>query len=143
MSEIEGTEVGSAVVEAITGQGDLLTTLSLAIIGGLFAFAVQIVLHNEGNELKRISLNAIWALMLCAALQLGSIVAGYMLRGTLVAAIPMIFGSKFAVDSQLQDNQIIGLDKARELAVYQFSFFAVGILMMIVFLLLNYKKLRG
>lgn len=143
MTEISGNDVGSALVDALAGQADLLSSLSLAVIGGLFAFAIQVMIHNSAQTRNKIKMSSLWTWWCALALEATSIGTSYLLKGSVVAAIPTIFGSKYVVGSPLTGGAIPGLDMLRLLAFSQFLTFALGVLVLMLFLVFNRGLLRG
>jgi hypothetical protein len=143
MADIGGNEVGSALVDALAGQADLLSSLSLAVIGGLFAFAIQVMVHNSAQPKNKIRLSSLWTWWCALALEAVSIGASYLLKGSVVAAIPTIFGSKYLVGSPLAGGTMPALDMLRLLALCQFATFALGVLILMLFLVFNRRLLGG
>jgi hypothetical protein len=142
MSTISGSDIGDALIGSLGGQSDLLSSLSLATIGGLLAFAIQVMLHNASTPDKPIGLQWLWTWWGCIILEFGSISSSYLLKGSIVAAIPTIFGTNFIIGQPIQENKVPALDNIQFLALIQFGCFILGILLLVAFLFRNSMSLR-
>jgi hypothetical protein len=142
MSTISGSDIGDALIGSLGGQSDLLTSLSLATIGGLVAFAVQVMLHNASAPASSIGLRWLWTWWGSIFLEFSSIFSSYLLKGSIVSAIPTVFGTNFIVGEPIQENKVTALDYIQVLALIQFACFILGILLLVVFLIKNSMSLR-
>ena len=117
MAGVDGKDVGSALVEALGSQADILSSLSLAVIGGLFAFAIQVMLHNVSEPEKRISVSVLSTWWVAIGFESLSLAFSYLLKGSIVSAIPTIYGSSYLVGQSIEKNAIEALDALRWLAL--------------------------
>jgi hypothetical protein len=87
------SDVAQSLLGQMNAQVQFLVTLAGAVLGGVIALLVQILVHNSDPpktriELEPLSLRFIWACLLLEGL---SILSGYMATGTLAALTPAIF----------------------------------------------------
>ena len=123
------TDIASAIARGITSQSELITSLSLAAIGGLLVLILQFRMHNAANPDKLIEMR--WFPLFCVALAcLGiSICVGYVLSGMLVQMAPQIFSHVFDATKNFteQDFGPAPVVLLRLFSLLQFLIFLGGI----------------
>jgi hypothetical protein len=81
---------GQIIVEQLGSQIDLGTTLATALIGGLVALLTQIALHNAARSGRPLILRARGLILAIFIIELLSLVAGYVARGTVTGVAPIL-----------------------------------------------------
>lgn len=137
-----GTEVAVAIERGIASQSALLTTLSLAVIGGLFALLLQIRIHNASHsETQQIAFRQFWAFWVSIVLAGLAIGCGYLISGIFVQFGPTFFAHEF--DPQLTfSSQMFAksqISMLRVFALAQFVVFSLAIVFGGVFVFSNRK----
>ena len=87
------SDIAQSLLDLMTAQVQFLVTLAGAVIGGVIALLLQILVHNSHPSNTRIQLDvrSIQALGGCLAFEGLSILAGYFATATLVALTPAIY----------------------------------------------------
>ena len=137
------SEVGEGIVAAITSQVDLLTTLAVAICGGIVALLVQIAFHNSDNEKQRVIF--VWGPLLLAAFvaESLSILFGYLTYAAVTNAIPIVLQAQFEETKILAEQEFRQNALIRVVMTFQFVMFGLGIVCVFVVLLRNRSTLLG
>ena len=101
---IEAKDIAAAAERSISGQAELLTTLALAIIGGLLALLVKIKAHNAGPNNDPINIQHKW--MMWSSLFFAAVTVGMTLfiQGTLVEISPQMFTLSVDVSKSFSDQ---------------------------------------
>jgi hypothetical protein len=136
-------DVPAAVVTSIESHGQFLTTLALATSGAVFAFLIQIVFHNSQSNHTPIRIRRPGLLMGGIILNFLSIACWYVLKSSLVAAIPALYGIQWCAKSTtaiLRENDF-GL--IPWLSSIQIFFFSAGLLVLLIALFVNLPLIRG
>ena len=132
-------QLAKSVVDQMSSQVDLLTTIAAAIFGGLAAFFVKGVFEADHDQ-RRLVLQLEYKLFAYLALISEGIAVflGYLTRGSITANTPAIFGFKGLKDlNNLNEIKIDGYSTLRNLAVWQIIVFGVGILFILLFIMFN------
>lgn len=87
------SDIASAIEGGIASQSDLVTSLSLAFIGGLL-FLFQQARFPPGGTRKR-TMQAMWTFWVALVCAGAAIVAGYVLSGILLSMAPPLYGHSF------------------------------------------------
>ena len=86
-------DIANAIERGIVSQQQLITSLSLALIGGLLALRLQFEKYFA-NTLKNRVLNDI-LLLVSIGLASGAIVIGFLISGRLIEIAPLFFNFEF------------------------------------------------
>jgi hypothetical protein len=129
----------AAVSQGISSQSELVTTLSFATIGGLFAFLFQIWIHNASSGNTRIDFRSYWSFWTAVGLAGLSILFGYLISGMLIKYAPTLYAhafdaSKTFLDQEFSVPQVL---QVRYYALIQFFSFFFGIIFAGLFIFLN------
>lgn len=134
-----GSEIASAIEHGVTSQSELITTLSLAVIGGLLVVLLQTRLHNATNPNNQIQLRY-FALFVLAIIPAGLAIAlGYAVSGMLVQVAPQLFSHSFDTTkpSFSQDFGPAPIGLLQLLSLIQFVVFFIAVLVGGAFILIN------
>ena len=134
-------EVGRTVVYAILTQVNLVTTLSVAVIGGVVVLLIQIVFHNKDKNKIKVSLNWIKLVPLILLLEGVSVLFSYFATGAVTSEIPILLQTKYS-PTYLANQNITSLDLIGYLVLVQFSTFFAGIVCIILLLFRNRNLLH-
>lgn len=133
------SEIASAVERGITSQSELITSLSLAVIGGLLVLLLQFRMHNAANPENPVEMH--WFPLYCVALTFSglSIVFGYFLSGMLVQMAPQMFSHAFDATRKFseQDFGPAPVGRLQVVSLLQFLVFVGAILAGVTFILRN------
>ena len=135
-------ELGRTIIYAIFTQVDLVTTLSVAVLGGFVALLVQIAFHNMDQKKTRFLINWFYLVPVFLLLECAAVLLGYLVIGAVTAAIPSLLNTHYSL-ANLADQEINQLNLIRALAIIQFVAFFVGIICVILLLVKNRKMLRA
>ena len=136
-----GNDVASDLIENIEGYQQLLTTLSLAVSGGIFALLIQILIHNASNSTK-VRLKSEWIILAAVALHLLSIGFGIFTKSALVASVPALHAIQWGTGSATEVLTTAGLDQIAFWATCQVILFFLGTAILFIFLICNRGALR-
>jgi hypothetical protein len=78
------------IIDQLGSQIDLGTTLATAIVGGLVALLTQIALHNTSRTGRPLILRRRWLILAVFAVELLSLVGGYIARGMVTGVTPIL-----------------------------------------------------
>jgi hypothetical protein len=78
------------IIDQLGSQIDLGTTLATAIIGGMVALLAQIALHNTSRTGRPLVLRYRLLILAVFAVELLSLVGGYIARGTVTGVTPIL-----------------------------------------------------
>lgn len=98
------TDIAAAVERGVSGQSDLITSLSLAVIGGLLVLLLQVRVHNASNPSQQIEIKRFPFLatsLICAGT---AIALGYVISGMLVQMAPQIFSHTFDLNQSFSSQ---------------------------------------
>lgn len=140
---VEGQLVAPLIVQSIGEWSDTLSTLGLAINGGIAALSVQIFLHNQNQEQPPLRLRALLSMVLCFILQGANIVLGFLVHGGLIAGLPVLISAQYESGKSIEQNPIPILDWVTVLATWQFGAFITGVLILAILIPFNWGTLRG
>jgi hypothetical protein len=132
-------EIAAAAERGISSQSALITSLSIAVIGGLLAFLIQIKMHNAGNPEKKVTLNSYGVYYTALALAGLSIAIGYILTGMLIEMSPQIFSHTYENAMSFSDQKFgdVPVWALNWLSITQFGLFAGSIFFGVLFTLRN------
>jgi hypothetical protein len=132
-------EIAAAAERSIVSQAELVSTLSLAVIGGMLAVLIQVRTHNSSEGTKEIRLKHIWLMWSSMTLAAISIALSYVVSGMLVEMSPQIFSVKFD-NSTSFGNQDFGsapMSGLRIISGFQFLAFLTSIVAGAIFVATN------
>lgn len=129
------------ILETISSQIDLLTTLSVGICAGIVALLIQIAIHNHADGSAKLRLRWGDLLFLAFFCEGASLVLGYLSYGALTDAAPIVLGLVLDSTKTFAQHEFPNAGLIRGLALTQFLLFFVGILAVFVCLLRNRKLL--
>jgi hypothetical protein len=135
-----GGTLSQAATDFVTATGrqiDLLSTLALATIAGTMAAALQIALHNANAEGSGITLTAGWLVYTSLLLELASILAGFISKGHLTAAIPNLHILKVDECWSTNMKRFETIQSMSRAAQIQFGALILGVLLLIGFVFAN------
>jgi hypothetical protein len=138
-AENSGPEVAAAFFEAVLKQSELVGSWSLAVFGAcvvLLAWNAQRRLDKQNAP----GLRALPFVIACGGLQGISILLMYLAYGQMVTLIPAVQFAKF--DSAAAFEKLlteVGFDAAQILFACQFAGFFLGVALLGVFALSNYR----
>lgn len=139
---VPGSSIAELVINTMGNQSEVASGLSVAICGGVVAFIIQIAIYNrsEGNDDIRLKGGG-W-LVAGFVIEAASIMAGIVLKGVLVSAIPSLYSASYKANEQLSNNDITALQPLQCFSLTQLSLFILGVLVFLPFFYRNRKLLR-
>lgn len=135
-------DIAGKIIESMSSQIDLLTTLSVGICAGIVALFLHIATHNHSKDNSKVILKWQFLLLIAFFLEGLSIVFGYLAYGAITDATPMIFSLPFEQGKTLVEYNYRNSSLIRALAITQFAFFSGGILCVFICLLKNRLLLK-
>jgi len=135
-------EIAGKIVESISSQIDLITTLSVGICAGIAALFLQIGLHNHSKDGQKLILNWQNLLFIAFCCEGISIIFGYCAYGSITDATPIIFSLTFVQGKIFTEYEFRNAALIRWLAIGQFIFFVGGIVCVFICLLKNKGLLK-
>lgn len=141
MAVMSDVEIASAIERGVTGQSDLITSLSLAVIGGLLAVLLRVRIHNVSNPSKEIELKWLSAFWVALGLAGVSILISLFLSGMLVQMAPALFSHTFDAGKKFTEQEIqsVPVAQLRALSLTQFFTFFAAVFAGTVFVFRNRK----
>lgn len=129
------------ILETISSQIDLLTTLSVGVCAGIVALFIQIAIHNRSGEASKLRLR--WKDLLLAAFIFEglALVFGYLSYGAITDAAPAILSLNLEATKTWVEHSFRNASLIRYLVLAQFVFFFSGIICVLACLLKNRKLL--
>lgn len=82
--------IAKAILDQLSSQVGLATTLATAISGGLVALVIQIAIHNRTAGTTPLVLSAQWLIPLALLIEAVSLLSGYAARGAITDAAPIL-----------------------------------------------------
>ena len=134
-----GQAIGAAIERGIIGQTGLVTSLSLAVIGGLLALMIQVKIHNSGkHSTKEITFDGFQWFVSSLILAGLAIISGFFIYGMMIQMAPLIFTHEFdrvkfsdqTIDYILPDSKElhrVPIGALRWLSITQAGFFLVSV----------------
>ena len=138
MADAAGAE---KILEAMSSQIDLLTSLSVGICAGIAALFIQIAIHNRSGDAARLRLQWKNALFIAFAAEGVSLVFGYLSYGAITAASPAILSLKLDATKMWTEHAFPNAATIRCLLIAQFGFFIAGVVSVFACLLKNRRLL--
>lgn len=139
---MDGKDIAPALIDALSSQSTILSSMGLAVLGGLLAFSMQIIFHNHGDSNRPIKVGKMISVWICAGCEVVTVILGYLISGAIVSALPILFSSTYAADRALTANAIEPIGLIRDLSLAQFAFFMVGAIALVYFVSSNLRLMR-
>ena len=132
-------EIAAAIERGITSQSELITSLSLAVIGGLLAFFLQVRIHNASNSKNQIQLRYFACFVVALACAGISIALGYVVAGMLIQIAPQLFSHSFDLAARFsaQNFGVAPTGFLQIVSLCQFLVFFGAVAFGVVFVLSN------
>ena len=92
---MDDADIASAIEKGITKQAQLITSLSLAVIGGLLVLMLQIKTHNASNPQDMIEFRYACFFWLSLGGSGVAILVGFLIFGLLIETAPIFYRLKF------------------------------------------------
>jgi hypothetical protein len=135
-------EIAGKIIESMSSQIDLITTLAVGICAGIVAIFLQIGLYNHSKDGQKLILNWQNLLFIAFFCEGISIISGYCAYGSITDATPIIFSLTFEQGKTFVDYEFRNAALIRWLAITQFIFFVGGIICVFICLLKNKGLLK-
>lgn len=139
---MSSTDTAIKIIDSISSQIDLLTTLSVGICAGIVAIYIQIAIHNRGKDSSKLVLRWQDLLIISFFLEGVSIVSGYCAYGAITDATPVILSLSFEKEKMFAEYAFSNSCMIRSLAIIQFLSFLGGILCVLICLVKNRVLLK-
>lgn len=136
-------DVAGAVIASIESHGQFLTTLALATSGATFAFLLQIIFHNSKRDNSPIQIRYTSLLIFAILLNCLSIIFWYMMKSSVVAAIPAIYEFAWNGQSTTKILRNHGFNVILTLGQLQILSFVASVITLIVVLFMNFRLISG
>lgn len=138
-------EIASAIEGGITSQSELITSLSLAIIGGLLALLQQQRFPKPDDQGQTITIRGMLVFWIALGGAGAAIMLGYVLSGVLVQMAPALFNHNFdpAKSFLSQNFGAIPIWILPVISTAQFGAFLLSIVSGIVFIVVNGRRNVG
>jgi hypothetical protein len=121
LNPLTGQVVAPLLLQYISANSQLLTTLGTAIVGGVLLLGAQRM--AELNNPHRGTLLAKWTLLATVVFETINILLGYLAQGALISSIPALTAASYLANEQVQNNNIAALDRIQLLTLLQFGAF--------------------
>lgn len=105
---MDNAVIATAIERGIAGQSELVTSLSLALIGGLLFFMLQLKMHNVDNPTSRVAMHRFWCFVVSLSLAGLAILSGFFVSGMLIEVAPIFFSHEFISSVKFSDQDIKG-----------------------------------
>ena len=96
--------VASAIERGIISQSELLSSLSVAVIGGLVALRLQLLLHNASRPKGVFAILRVRWYIAVVALATLTILIGFLISGRLLVISPALYNLQFEGVSTFSDD---------------------------------------
>lgn len=132
-------EIALAAERSISGQNELLTTLSIAVIGGVLAILVQINFQNSEHARHNVSLRFRFLMWISILFAMLTISLSYIISGMLVEMSPQIFSTQFDTSRPFsaQNFGVAPVKILQKFSAIQFFSFLLSIVFGALFIMLN------
>ena len=136
------SKIAEESIKAMTGQIDFLHGLALAVLGGILALTLQVVLHNRQKDSIKLILQGPLILLAGIVLPAASMVVGTLAKGSLTSSIPSLLRYDFCTIARLGNATYDSAGQIGILAAAQSYAFLAGILALALFAWLNRALIR-
>jgi hypothetical protein len=131
------SKIAEESIKAMSGQIDFVHGLSLAVLGGILALALQVALHNRQKDSNKLTLKRPLILLLGIVLPAISMTLGIFAKGSLTSSTPSLLKYDFCVIERLGKATFDSAAQLAALAAGQSYTFLAGIVAMALFAWLN------
>ena len=135
-------DIASDVIGNIESYQQLLTTLSLGIVAGVFALLMQVIIHNASETNTSIEIKRSSLLIIGLVIQIISILCGVLTKSALVSSVSSLHQIQWGKGSVVEYINDAGLKSILIFAQLQVILFLVGIIVLCITLLFNWKLIR-
>jgi hypothetical protein len=135
-------DVASDLISNVESYQQLLTTLSLGISAGAFAMVTKVVFHNATED-RKIVLKAPFIIFVGITIEFLSICFGIATKSALVSSVPALHAISWGSSSATEYLRANGLSHISVFAGLQIVFFAVGVIVLLSLMLVNWRMVRG
>ncbi len=137
--------IAESVIDQMSSQIELFTSLSLAMCGGLLVLATQVLLHNHSRDSSKelIQLKAFYLWIVSFVLEGLAICFGALSRSVITDVTPTIFHLDFSKLETWAQARFPGEEVLSTTATAQFAFFFLGIVAIFLFSLANRETIGG
>lgn len=87
---VDYASIARAILDQLSSQVGLATTLATAISGGLVALVIQVAIHNRAGGTTPLVLDAQWLVPVALFVEALSLVTGYSARGVITDVAPIL-----------------------------------------------------
>lgn len=136
-------KIAEETLKAMAGQIDSVNALSLAVVGGIFAFSLQIILHNRNSSANKVVLAGTPTLYIALVAQALSMLLGMLAKGSLTSSIPALLQFDFSKVATLGEATFKNATQTTTLAACQGYAFLLGVAVLAAFLIFNRKLLKA
>jgi hypothetical protein len=134
-----GADFAKSVIKQMYSQVGLFVSLSLALSGGLSFLVLQTLIHNHDPTKQRIHFRKTGLLVLAFIFQGASVCLGLACTSAITASLPAIFNTDFSKITNLTDAKFDGSAELRVTAGSQEISFGVSLLLIIWFIMTNWR----
>lgn len=135
-------KIAEESIKAMSGQIDFVHGLSLAILGGILALALQVALHNRQKESDKLVLQNPLVLLCGILLPAISMGLGIFAKGSLTSSTPSLLKYDFCAIERLGNATFDSASQLAALAAAQSYTFLAGVVAMSVFAWLNRNLIK-
>ena len=141
-ASMSNLEIAAAAERSLTSQTDLITTLSLAVIGGLVAVIIRVRTHNATSNNCFIFLHHAWLMWLALCAAVIAIGLSYAISGMVVQVSPQLYSHAFDTTKAFSDQtfEIAPIGQVMMLSFIQFVAFLVSAICTALFAGLNSRS---
>jgi hypothetical protein len=132
------TDFAKAVIQQMYSQVGLFMSLSLALSGGLSFLVLQILLHNHDPKKQPIIFHKTGLLVFAFFSQGVSVCLGLACTSAITASLPAILNTDFSHVTNLASARFDGSVELRVTAGIQELSFILSLLLIIMFMMLNW-----
>lgn len=131
-------DTASDLIANIEGYQQLLTTLSLGVAAGTFAFLTQIIFHNSQGG-SHVGLKCPWLGLMAIIIHFVSIIFGVLTKSALVSSVPKLHTLVWDARSATDILKEADLGHITSFAFWQIMSFALGMLPLLALLFVNIR----
>jgi hypothetical protein len=150
---IDYSTIAKAILDQLSSQVGLATTLATAISGGLVALVIQVAIHNRAGGTTPLVLKSQWIVTLALFIEGVSLLSGYLARGTITDVAPILmqlpadsWHAAAGLPHEASRFGAVAFPGSRLLSFMvetQFITMMVGLFLIFIFAFLNREPLLG
>ena len=126
-------KIAEESIKAMTSQIDFIHGLALAVLGGILALTLQIILHNRKDDSTKVNLQAPSIILVSLVLSLLSMLFATLAKGSLTSSLPSIYKYDFCTVNRLAGAAFDNAGQVSFLAATQSWTFLAGVLAIAAF----------